>query len=239
MKFALPLLAALALSACGDGGSAGAGPAAAPVAAVPAPAGTSWAETVSKTAEGYRMGNPNAALKLVEYGSRLCPACQNFATESVPQLVERYVATGKLSYEYRDFMIHGVADLPPALLGRCVGEAAFFPVLEQQYRDQQRFTEVLTPALMQRFQGQPPAQVIPQLAEGMGVISYMAQRGLPEAQARACLTDSKAVDALAKQTQDRGNDGTVTGTPTLILNGDKLDSYAWGDVEKAIKQRGG
>jgi protein-disulfide isomerase len=46
------------------------------------------------------------------------------------------------------------------------------------------------------------------------------------------------IDALTKQTQDRGADGTVSGTPTLILNGTKIDGISWADVEKALKAAG-
>jgi len=232
-----PLLA-LSLAACSGGGDTNAAAPAAPVAAKAAPAGQNWTEVVAKTDEGYRMGNPDAPIKLVEYGSRLCPACKGFADGGYEPLTKNYVATGKVSFEFREFMVHGIADVPPALLGRCVGTASFFPVMEQQYRDQAQFTEKLTPALMTRFEGQQPAQVIPALGEAMGLIGWFAQRGLPEAQARACLGDQKAVDALIKITQDRGADGTVSGTPTLIVNGNKVDGITWPDVEKALKQAG-
>ena len=61
---------ALLLSGCGDesgngaGKSAGAGKTA---AAVPAPNGGDWTQMVQQTPEGgYRMGNPNAPVKLLE-----------------------------------------------------------------------------------------------------------------------------------------------------------------------------
>ena len=72
MKSRLLLLALpLALAACGggNGDANSSAPAASPVAAVPAPAGKDWTQVVSKTAEGYVMGNPDAPIKLVEYGS--------------------------------------------------------------------------------------------------------------------------------------------------------------------------
>ena len=76
-SLALPLLI---LAACGGGsGDANSSAPAASVAAVPPPVGKQWTDVVVKTPEGgYRMGNPDAPIKLVEYGSRLCPTCGNF-----------------------------------------------------------------------------------------------------------------------------------------------------------------
>ena len=74
MRIALALTALIALAGCGGGSGGGNTTAAAPVTAVAPPAGKQWSEVVEKTDEGYRMGNPNAPVKLVEYGARLCPA---------------------------------------------------------------------------------------------------------------------------------------------------------------------
>ena len=62
---------ALALAACGSDEQAAEGPPTGePIAHVAPPAGTSWAETATVTPEdGYRIGNPDAPLKLVEYAS--------------------------------------------------------------------------------------------------------------------------------------------------------------------------
>jgi protein-disulfide isomerase len=235
------LLAALSLTlaGCGGGADGNSATSAAPVQGKAAPAGQTWPEVVAKTAEGYRMGNPDAPIKLVEYGSRLCPACRAFATESLPPMVQNYVTSGKVSYEFREFLIHGKADLPPSLLGRCVGEAAFFPVMEQQYANQPDFVQRLDQqGFLQSIDALPPQQQFVAMAQQMGLIDFMKQRGLPEAKARACLSDMKQIDAITKQTQDKGADGTVTSTPTLILNGRKLDSFQWKDVEGELKRAG-
>jgi protein-disulfide isomerase len=234
----LPALA-LALAGCSGGadGNASAAAPAAPVQGKAAPAGQSWTEVVSKTDEGYRMGNPDAPVKLVEYGSRLCPACRAFATEGFAP-VQQYVTTGKVSFEFREFLVHGAADVPPALLGRCAGEGPFFAILEQQYKDQPAFVEKLTEPFMRSIQGLPPQQAFSAMADQMGLVTWMKQRGLPEPRARQCLADSKQVDQLTKQTQDRGADGTVSGTPTLMVNGRKVEGIGWGEVDKALKAAG-
>ena len=69
---ALPLV--LGLAACNKSDE---GKAAGPVAAVAPPAGKAWVDVIAKTADGAGvvMGNPNAAVKIVEYGSLSCPHC--------------------------------------------------------------------------------------------------------------------------------------------------------------------
>ena len=243
LLLALSVCAPLALAACGGNGDAnGSAPAAAPVAAVPAPAGKDWTQVVSKTAEGYVMGNPNAPIKLVEYCSRLCPACGAFAREGYEPLVNNYVKSGKVSWEFREFLIHGAPDLPPALLGICVGEQTFFPILEQMYQAQTGFNEKLqamSPDQQKALQNAKPVDVIKALAEQMDLINFVKQRGLPEAKARECLGNMLEIDRLTKQTQDRGADGTVTGTPTFILNGKPLKgAITWPDVQAALKNAG-
>src|SRR4051812_43521423 len=78
MRFALAFLPLLALAACGSGGDNASAPvtSSTPVAQAAPPAGKQWVDVVSKTPEGgYVQGNPNAPIKLVEYGARMCPTC--------------------------------------------------------------------------------------------------------------------------------------------------------------------
>ncbi|GAA3699836.1 hypothetical protein GCM10022268_07430 [Sphingomonas cynarae] len=248
MKFAtLPalFLAPLALIACSGGGTGGndTGTAtAAPVAAVTPPAGRSWAETVSKTEQGYVMGNPNAPIKLVEYGARTCPTCGAFAREGFKPLTDNYVASGKVSFEFRDYLVHGAPDLVLTLLGTCTTEAAFFPVLEQMYANQNGFLDKLqaiSPAQQQALQSQTPLQQVMTLAEAMGAIDFVKQRGIPEAKARQCLSSQARLEEVAKPTEKATQDGTVTGTPTFIINGNTVpNTVTWSQLETALKAAG-
>jgi protein-disulfide isomerase len=249
----LPAISALAamtlLAACGSGNAGGnASTPSAPagsIAAAPAPAGQDWTQTVSQTPEGgYVMGNPAAALKLVEYGSRTCPTCGAFGQTGMRPLEENYVKSGKVSYEFRDFLVHGPPDFAASLLGRCAGAAPFFPILEQMYLEQPKFLDAQMKlaedkSFLARATTGTPAQVANTWADGMGYVEFVKQRGITEAQARACLNDDKAIAALTKMTQDASNDGRVTGTPTFFLNGQKLENVVtWAGVEAALKSAG-
>lgn len=242
MKSALLLLAPAFLAACSGGADGNSTAQADPVAAVAAPAGRSWTETVTKTAEGYLMGNPDAPIKLVEYGARTCPTCGRFATEGFKPLTENYVSTGKVSFEFRDYMVHGAPDIALALLGTCGSPATFFPILEAQYANQTQMLDrlqKLSPADQQRLGALQPQQLPLPLAEAMGAIEFHQQRGLPATQARQCLTNQAKLEEVVKPTEAANQAGTVTGTPTFLLNGQPVPNViTWGDLEKALKRAG-
>jgi protein-disulfide isomerase len=240
MRF-LALVPALALAACGGGDKTGNITAPAnSVAAVTAPAGQDWTQVVSKTPEnGYVMGNPNAALKLVEYGSRTCPTCGAFGQTGMQPLENTYVKSGKVSYEFRDFMVHA-PDLGVATLGHCAGSAPFFPILEQMYLEQPAFLEKLENAtpFQQSIQGRTPQQQAVAWVEHLGYLDFLKQRGVPEQQARACLADPKLIKEITDLSQAAMDQG-VTGTPTFFLNGQRLENtVSWPQVEQALKAAG-
>jgi protein-disulfide isomerase len=238
----LAFLPLLVLAAC-SGENAASTATAAPVAAAPAAAGRNWTETVVRTPEGgFRMGNPDAPVKLVEYGARTCPTCGAFSREAAEPLASKYVATGKVSFEFRDFLVHGAPDLAAALLGQCGGEAPFFPILDQMYARQNETLDRLqtaSPEFQAQLNAMAPAQAISALAERMGLIDFVKQRGVPEAKARACLADTATMDRIAKQSADAQAAGTVTGTPTFLLNGKPVPgAVSWPQVEQALKAAG-
>jgi protein-disulfide isomerase len=246
MRLTLLAIPLLALAACGGKSTdANSSAPAAPVAAVSPPAGEQWSDVVVKTPEGgYRMGNPDAPIKLVEYGSRLCPTCGNFGRTGQEPLTNNYVKTGKVSYEFREFLVHGAPDIPGALLGRCAGPGPFFPLLEAMFQNQETLEKKLadtnaTAALQRSLVGAPPAKVANAWADYLGYIDFVKQRGIPEAKARACLNDSKDLDQITKVMQDAAQNKGVTGTPTFFLNGEQLQNvFTWEGVEARLKAAG-
>lgn len=250
-RFALALgVASMALLAScgGKSGQTGNGqaPTAAPgsVAAKPAPAGQNWTDVVRKTAEGgFVMGNPDAPLKLIEYGARTCPHCAHFDAEGLPALKSKYIASGKVSYEFRDYPVHDALDIGPILLGQCVEPAQFFPMLDQMMANQDKLIgdiqTKITPADQAALQTKSPNEVATTLAEKLGYLDFVKQRGVPEAKARACLGDKAALETLAKNLQTANTQFQVSSMPTFILNGAKLDSVdTWEKLEPALKNAG-
>ncbi len=227
---------ALALAAGGVSAQQAAKPAASP----------NWAATVSITPQGgYRQGNPDAPVKLVEYGSRGCPTCGRFAEEGVPALRRDFIATGKVSYEYRDYLIHGAPDLSAALLNQCVPTTRFFPVLDALYANQRQFEDKLIalekaqPQQLVAWQKLPAPQMATKFAEAMGLIAFMKTQGLPEAQARKCLADPARIARIAKTNADAVKVYQVDSTPSFIINGRKMRAFTWDRLLPELWANGG
>ena len=247
MRIALALIPLLALAACGGGGSNSSAPVVSSTAVAPAPAptGQAWVDVVARTPEGgFVQGNPNAPIKLVEYGSRNCPVCGRFAAEGVEPLRQKYISTGKVSYEFRDFLVHGAPDFAAALLNQCVPTEAFFTVLDALFANQNGFldrTQALVsgnPQLVQQLQSMPPAQAAAGFADAIGYVEFIKQQGVPEPKARACLADQKAAESITKVNAEAVNQN-LPGTPTFLINGKVVPNAAsWGALEPALQAAG-
>src|SRR5687767_9431026 len=132
--------AALALCVAGCGGGDEGNAVAPPpggqkIAPIAPPAGSDWTQMVTQTAEGgYRLGNPDAPVKLVEYGSYGCSHCALFDAEATEPL-KNYIRSGRVSWEFRSFMIFP-SDPAVSVLASCRGPDAYFTLKEQLYATQ-------------------------------------------------------------------------------------------------------
>ncbi|QUT06400.1 thioredoxin domain-containing protein [Sphingobium phenoxybenzoativorans] len=237
-------LAAIALSLASCGGKEGdnaSAPSGEPVAAVPAPAGTTWADTISTNADGgFIMGNPNAAIKVTEFASYTCSHCKDFATESAEPMKE-LVNSGKVSYELRSY-VRDPMDMAMALLVRCSGKEAFFPLSDQFFGNQAAMFEKIQALGDQQYQAimsQPPETRFISLSNAAGFIDFVKQRGISEDQAKQCLANQDEVKKLAKGVEDATAKYNITGTPTLLINGRVIENTTTWDVMRGkIKEAG-
>lgn len=213
---------------------------AAPAQKVEAKAQQDWTRTVIVTPDGgYRMGNPAAPVKVVEYGSLTCPHCADFSNSAKAPLAAR-VRTGKVSFEFRNFVLNGV-DATASLLARCAAPAQFFPLIERIYAAQGewigRFSG-LTAEQKQRIQALPETQRLAGVADAAGLTQLAVQSGLPAAKAKACLADQAALARLGQMYEAAVKRG-VQGTPTFFVNGAEVHAQDWAELDAEIRKAGG
>lgn len=242
MGIALVAPLALALTACNgaEEGGDGAEIAGEPIAEIAAPDGGSWNDVVTTTDEkGYKLGNPDAPLKLVEYASHTCNACAFFSQTAKAPLKEKYIATGVVSFEQRQ-LIRGFEDLLIATLVSCGPKESMQPLSDQAWAEFE--------AIIGGFQADaeaynatknlPPDQRFVAAAETAGLIDFFASRGLSSDQARSCLADTDKIEAIADASEDQAKELGINSTPTFLLNGKKLDVNQWDRLEPVLQRAG-
>lgn len=191
------------------------------------PAGGTWADVVNmSSADGFVMGNPNAKVKLLEIGSLFCPYCKRFEDEGSPLLVENYVKTGKVSWEFRPYVIHGPIDVAANIVARCAGMKTFFPLTKALYKDQpilEGKVQNLSQDKQNELQNLPTNQVFVAWGNLLGLQDWAAARGLPQAKSNQCLADQKMIDREVQITSDVNSQyPEFSGTPSFVINGKML-----------------
>jgi len=236
----LAALAPLMLAAC-SGDAAGDGASSEPLPVVAPPAGTTWTQKVATTERGgYLVGNPDAPLKLVEYGSLTCPACARFSEEGMKPLMETYVNSGRVSYEFRSFLIHGPLDLALTRLIGCSAPEAAMPLAEQIWANlgaiqQRAFSNESALNDLAKF---PENERFVRFGELTGLYEFFAARGISEDQARTCMADFAKLKQLSDISETYANDDKIQSTPTFVLNGTKVEGSTWAELEPRLQRAG-
>jgi protein-disulfide isomerase len=70
--------------------------------------------------KGVSLGDPNASATLIEFADLQCPFCRDYAVDTLPGVVDRYVRPGRLRLELRLLAFLG----PDSEKGRQVAHAA-------------------------------------------------------------------------------------------------------------------
>lgn len=205
-----------------------------------APAARDWTRTVVMTPEGgFRMGNPAAAVKLVEYGSLTCPTCARFSNAAKGPLAG-HVRSGRVSFEFRNFVLNGV-DAAAALMARCAGPAGFFRVTESFYATQDQWAGKmagLSQAEQAAINSVPEAQRLGKVADVSGLTQLAAKAGLPPQRAKACLASRPGLERLGQMVEAGGKLG-VQHTPTFLINGKVVHVHDWAELQPLIRKAGG
>ncbi|KRA61570.1 disulfide bond formation protein DsbA [Caulobacter sp. Root655] len=175
-------------------------------------AGCNKAETSS--ADDMSLGNPKAKVTVVEYASASCSHCARWNNDVFPAFKAKYIDTNKVNYVYREFLTPPVQVAAASfLLARCAGKDKYFQVVDSVYRSQE---EMFT------------------TGDFRGVLLRIGQSaGMDETQFNACVTDEKNLKALNDRVEKYAKDAKITGTPTFVVNGKKVNGEDGGEASMA------
>ena len=105
---AVLVVVAIAVSSGGSKNGAQSRPGAAQKSAGAIPGQKESAEMLAGIPQhGIYLGNANAPVRLVEFADLQCPFCREYTLQTLPQLVQDYVRSGKVRMEFRDLAFLG------------------------------------------------------------------------------------------------------------------------------------
>lgn len=198
-----------------------------------------WTLVVAQTPEGgFRIGNPAAAIKVVEYFSLTCPHCAEFAHESGPRLIPTYVRSGRVSFEYRNYYLNGV-DMIAAALSRCAPPSSYFALTEAMLASQATWTgrvNAISAAERQRITALPMLEQMRAVLSAAGLDALAARHGVGAPQLQACFATRAGIDRL-EQMRAAGAGLGVNSTPTFAINGRIIQTNTWAGIEPLLRGR--
>lgn len=232
--------ALVAIAGCSSGPGDAASAKAAKVRQVQAPRSGDWTKVISATAAGgFVMGNPEARVKLVEYGSLTCPHCRAFDENGVPALVNSYVKSGEISWELRNY-VRDAFDMTASLIARCNGKENFFQLSRALYKAQPEWVakaQAVPHGKLESLLNLGPNRRFVELAKVSGLQSWAAAHGVAAGKSAQCLSNERSVDQLIEETGKATKQyPDFAGTPTFIVNGSILsDTATWDKLEPQLK----
>lgn len=195
-------------------------------------AATAYAEEQQSGFLNYDMimGDKNAPIEIIEYASLACSHCAIFHQEILPELKKKYVDTGKVKIIFRNYVFQQPFDVFAASLNRCVSEKKFFPLLGLYLKRQRTWTKYKEFSELKSY-GKYAA-----LGFAKGEVIKIAKiAGMKESDAYKCLARTDVLKYLMDVNKHAVEKYDVNSTPTIIVNGKKLDNYQFETIEKAIE----
>jgi hypothetical protein len=79
-----------------------------------------------KIVNGLTAGDPNAPIKVVEYADFQCPSCQQVFLVLEPEIIKKYINTGKVFYTFEPFSFLGPESYRAAEAAYCAADQGKF-----------------------------------------------------------------------------------------------------------------
>jgi protein-disulfide isomerase len=143
------------------------------------------------------LGKADAPLTIIEYSSLTCSHCADFSNKVLPEIEKRYIDTGKVRLVYHDFPMDAIS-LKAAALSHCMPQAEFFPFIKIVFNNQMTWIRADNPTAT--------------------LVQYAQMAGLQGDKAKACMEDTKLLDALVAVRADATDKYSIQATPTFIFS---------------------
>ncbi len=170
------------------------------------------------------LGNEESGVTLVEYASLTCGHCASFHAAVYPSIKEKYIETGKIKFVFRELPTPPQdRSLYASALARCTadkgGDNAYFVMVDALFKTQGEWAF-----------GNDPIGSLQKIA---------AQAGMNNDAIKACWSRQEILDTITENVKEANNRFQITGTPSFVLNGEKLALKSLADLETKLAEATG
>ena len=165
------------------------------------------------------LGQADAPVEIVVFEDFKCPACQFFDAEVMPQIERELIDTGQAKLYFLNYPFIGPDSTVAATAGECVyqqNEAAFWDYKTLVFRAQGPESEAwATPTFL----------------------ADVARDNLPDLDADAlqsCIEDETHAEQVASE-REMGDAAGVQGTPSVFVDGERLEDFQFATVQAAVE----
>lgn len=151
------------------------------------------------------IGNADASIIVVEFSDFQCPFCSRFFHDTMSQIKQDYVESGKVKFVFRDLPLESIH--PNAMPAHIAAECADSQNKFWDYHD-----------LL--FERQVEWQRLANTEINQKLIAYANELGLDSPKFTSCLSDQSVQDEVRKDAMDAAKYG-ASGTPTFFIGNQK------------------
>ena len=156
------------------------------------------------------LGDPNAKVKIVQYGDYQYPFCANFALQTEPQIKQNYIASGKANMIYKDLIVidnfirNGKESRNAALAANCAADQGKF----WEYHDALFVVEA---ADRVENNGNLTKELFLAIADKLG---------MDKSTFESCYDTDKYSSEITSDTEEASKDLERLSTPSTLINGE-------------------
>ena len=163
---------------------------------------------------GVRLGDPDAPVVVREFADFQCPACADFAQHH-DQLMEQYVAPGKVRFVFFDLPLRQHANaVPAAKAARCAQDQdAWKPMHDRLFARQGNWSDATNPEAI--------------------FLEYAGSLGLNQRAFERCMGLDRTEREI-RESRNLARDLRVTSTPTVMVNNIPLRRANWPQLKAVI-----
>ncbi|MBU2960859.1 DsbA family protein [Citreicella sp. C3M06] len=165
------------------------------------------------------LGEADAPVTVIEYGSFTCPHCAAFDENVFPQIKEDYIDTGKVKFIFREAYFNKY-DMWASMMARCGGEMKYYGIVDMIYSTQDEWAR------------QSSEQGVADAIRKMGL-----QAGIDKDQLDACMSDGDQLQALVGWYQENMTRDGFNSTPSFMIDGELNSNMSYDEFAEKLDAR--